>query len=876
MRILLMAVLLAATGFGLEEKKAAAKDGWVHYRYFNGFEEDADAPYTQWAKNSDVTIHTMGVTTEKAASGKRSFKIDLTFNSGSYYYVSLPINVPCEGDIVFKCSMYIDGSSTVRAIPGLNFQFPPTKDSGVFRCEGGADKVNAWIPYREEAVVSAGRKSSTSFFRKAKTPGLTPETGGKIIDRIGVLVTGGSPGKRVTVYIDDVELHGTLPEIATYQALYESRISRGKIQSRERAAKWKQDLVGLQGSFGAERALPGYGEGYKAAVLGEVSGVLALVDDMLTRDAISFEIEPRLNFLALAGDKIRANLKTLVSKPVAAVAVHGVDPTSQYPILPETRLIDGLVTDKIQAAMCRNEYEAASFVVTALDDLQGLSVTLSDLAKGGAVYPASQVDVKLVKCWYQVESDPLTPISARPKKAALVPELLVNDPALVRVDEATSNNFLRVGTEYQNVSSRKFGALGRWTPATDEYPVRDGATLKPVDVAKGRNQQFLLTFSPSTLPAGKYTGTITLAAKGLKRTLAVELTILDFDLAKPENFVSSVYYVARLDPSGKGTVSSELKSEAQYLADLRNMAAHGIDNPTLYEKFVDPTLFEKALSLRAKAGMDNTTIFSIGVTTAAAGTEAGDKSIVDSAIRGREIAAKYGCKNFYVYGIDEAVGDRVRKQLKVWEELNKIGIKVFVAGYPGGMKEVAHALNVYVCALASGNGIDREEAALYRKHGNRMVSYNDPQVGVEDPYIYRKNYGVMLAAYGIDGAMDYAYQHSFGNIWDDFDDQTYKDHVFAYPTADGVVNTLPFVGYREGMDDLRYVATLRKAIAAAKGKGSPKAEAAQQALDKILKAANDSGNGDQFLTSRFGDGAHIDLAANRSALIGWIQALSGQ
>ncbi|MBN8215778.1 MAG: hypothetical protein J0L75_04010 [Spirochaetes bacterium] len=870
MRRLATFLLLAATAFALEEKKPAAKEGWVHYRYYNGFEEDADPAFAPWAKNSEVTVHSMGVTTEKAASGKRSFKIDLTFNSGSYYYVSLPIRVPCEGDLVFKASMYVDPSSTARALPGLDFLFPPTKDSGVFRC-AESDKVGVWVPFREESVVSAGKKSSTSFFRKAKTPGLTPETGGKIIDRIGVLVTGGAPGKRITVYIDDVEIHGTVPDIAGYPALMESRIAQGKAQSRERALKWKQDLVGFQASFGAERVLPGFGDLYKAAVLDEVGGVLALVEDMLARDAISYEIEPRLNFLSLAGEDLRANLRALAAKPVSGMAVHGVDPVAQYPILPETRLIQGRLTEKIQASMCRNEYESASFAVTALEDLTGLTVAVSDLTMGSTRYPASRVDVKLVKCWYQVESDPLTPISARPKKAVLVPELLVNDPALVRVDEASSNNFLRVGAEYQNVSTRKFGALGRWMPATEAYPVRDSAALKPVDVAKGRNQQVLLTFAPSTLPAGKYVGTITLAAKGVKKVLAVELTIHDFELAKVDHFVSSIYYVARLDPTNKGTVSSELKSEAQYLADLENMAAHGIDNPTIYEKFADPTLFEKVLALRAKAGLDNTTIFSLGVTTGAAGTEAGDKSILEGALRGREIAAKYGCKKFYVYGIDEAVGDRVRKQLKVWEELNKVGIGVFVAGYPGGMKEVAHALNVYVCALASGNGIDREEAALYRKHGNRVVSYNDPQVGVEDAYIYRKNYGVMLAAYGIDGAMDYAYQHSFGNIWDDFDDQTYKDHVFAYPTADGVVNTLAFTGYREGLDDLRYLATLQKAIA--RGKGSAKALAAQAVIDRILKEANDSGNGDQFLTSRFGSGASIDLAANRAKILSAIQSL---
>jgi len=36
--------------------------------------------------------------------------------------------------------------------------------------------------------------------------------------------------------------------------------------------------------------------------------------------------------------------------------------------------------------------------------------------------------------------------------------------------------------------------------------------------------------------------------------------------------------------------------------------------------------------------------------------------------------------------------------------------------------------------------------------------------------------------------------------------------MFVYPTVDGVIDTIAWEGYREGIDDLRYLATLRKAI----------------------------------------------------------------
>jgi hypothetical protein len=58
--------------------------------------------------------------------------------------------------------------------------------------------------------------------------------------------------------------------------------------------------------------------------------------------------------------------------------------------------------------------------------------------------------------------------------------------------------------------------------------------------------------------------------------------------------------------------------------------------------------------------------------------------------------------------------------------------------------------------------------------------------------------------------MDYAYQQSFGNIWNDFDDMHWRDHVFAYPISNGVIDTIQWEGWREGEDDTRYIGTLIK------------------------------------------------------------------
>ena len=82
--------------------------------------------------------------------------------------------------------------------------------------------------------------------------------------------------------------------------------------------------------------------------------------------------------------------------------------------------------------------------------------------------------------------------------------------------------------------------------------------------------------------------------------------------------------------------------------------------------------------------------------------------------------------------------------------------------------------------------------------------------------------------------MDYAYQHGFGHVWNDFDDKTYRDHVFAYPTLNGVIDTVQWEGFREGVDDVRYLTTLRALIE--QGKADPAKQQVAAEAGKWLDA----------------------------------------
>lgn len=96
--------------------------------------------------------------------------------------------------------------------------------------------------------------------------------------------------------------------------------------------------------------------------------------------------------------------------------------------------------------------------------------------------------------------------------------------------------------------------------------------------------------------------------------------------------------------------------------------------------------------------------------------------------------------------------------------------------------------------------------------GYKILSYGNPQAGVERPEVYRRNYGLALRAAGYDGAIDYEYRTIDDKAaWDDFDQSHYRDHNFAYPAVGKPIDTIQFEGWREAVDDLRYAATLEGA-----------------------------------------------------------------
>ena len=121
-----------------------------------------------------------------------------------------------------------------------------------------------------------------------------------------------------------------------------------------------------------------------------------------------------------------------------------VPPLSSVKRLPNSDNSDGKTSATVSFIAAKGETESASFVLTAPKDVKKVVLTPSALKNAaGKTIPASAIDLKIVKVWVQAGCG-WHSYFADATGRTLVPELLLNDENLVKVDTGKMENFLRV------------------------------------------------------------------------------------------------------------------------------------------------------------------------------------------------------------------------------------------------------------------------------------------------------------------------------------------------------------------------------------------------------------------------------------------------
>ena len=259
--------------------------------------------------------------------------------------------------------------------------------------------------------------------------------------------------------------------------------------------------------------------------------------------------------------------------------LYGVKPITNKRILPDSTTVPGKIDDVLSLAATPGEYEPASFVLQAKENIDGLKLEVAELkTAGGKIIPSSNIDIKVVKCWYQDEGNgylketPAKTYNPIPlaHKNILVPELLLNDDSLIKVDTEQKHNYLKTvhdgNVKHLLISGEK---KGEGVVGSAAIPVSDSDFLLPVNIKKNTNKQFWVTIKvPENAHPGIYTSRIELKTK--QETLGamtLKVRVLPFKLSKAD-YISSMYYYS---PDAK--IYGD-KSTEQFKKEMENLILH--------------------------------------------------------------------------------------------------------------------------------------------------------------------------------------------------------------------------------------------------------------------------------------------------------------
>ena len=495
-------------------------------------------------------------------------------------------------------------------------------------------------------------------------------------------------------------------------------------------------------------------------------------------------------------------------------------------------------SNQVHLSACPGEYEPASFSVFAVEDLKNVTLDVSPLSSGAETIPPETVDIRVVKWWYQTgRGGGNVPLVSGP---TLLPELLLHDDSVVVTGGGTN--------QFKN-----------WDNPTDTDD------LQPVDIPKGTLKQFWITVHvPEDAAAGRYTGSITVRPRiQPARNVQLNLEVFPFQLAKPCVDYSFYYitYFRRGYGFGMGhnpekQVDWVNRDEKMLEFELRHLLAHGVDNPVSYQPVLDPDndqepygtfdteLLERYLQIRRKVGIvGKPFLLCRGVISGDSHRYCIDaETFPEQTRRIKELVRlvkSYGNSDLYLYGIDENDPTKYVPWLRM---VHDAGAKTWVAG-PGAaaLRVTEGFLDLAVSHYTRGD----EAIDVAHGYGDIVYCYARPQGGVEAPFAYRHNYGLRVYKDGYDGVCTWAWYWSYSqHIWDEFfkppPNARYRHHNMVYPTEDGMVDTLQSEGFREAVDDIRYLSTLLEAAEAANASSD---EAVKQAGKEAMAWINDLPHG---------------------------------
>ena len=359
------------------------------------------------------------------------------------------------------------------------------------------------------------------------------------------------------------------------------------------------------------------------------------------------------------------------------------------------------------------------------------------------------------------------------------------------------------------------------------YVLRPTLLEKPaeLEIPKDATQQFWVTiWVPTDAAPGEYRGTIGIQAEGLTaRSLQLEMDVLPIHLLRPATLHGMYYWTIDTPAS---SADYKLMDLGRLRRDIMNMKEHGM-NTVLVN--IPPVCQASKDGKKVRFDMDP-----LGPLVALY-QEAGFRSVVYNMslreLRSNPLGDFPTMLSAYVAGFKErgwpepicSVGDESdanNTRQQVLGQLADIrkrlpGITIFTTiVFP----ENSELHEPFVDIRAFSSYIDDTVVAKTRQAGRQLWQYSGPVGYGLFPKGERLYRGIWTSKLGLDGVLQWIY-------W-------WPSTCYVFPGQDGPLATLGWEAMREGIEDEKYLFTLRTLI-----------EQARKSSSKALAAAADDAEG---------------------------------
>ncbi len=455
------------------------------------------------------------------------------------------------------------------------------------------------------------------------------------------------------------------------------------------------------------------------------------------------------------------------------------------------------------------EYEAVQFTLCAAQDLPSIRVTAGGLSGDAGTIPDDRVQVQLIR-------------RVLMRKGYWMP---------------------RVPTNYETVSRFVFPNRDFWLPA---------GNFKEI---------YLLVHVPEDAAAGDYTGTVRVEPEGLEPSeMALQLHVHPIELVQPQNKRYGMYYRARYLQDRPQEVND---------AEFADMAAHGcttikghtavewlqdddgnitwdfglirttLDQARKHGFFGEITIYDNLMRLAALMGHG-------GLDEQGEGEPVSEQEDLLAVAKQcftelKQLEDEYPEFEFLLTHMDEVFGrGRLPRYLDYAEVVRRASdfrLYITIPMSPGRWEDKMERSDPWIdvrCInghsleswLQAGHDWD-EMAEMLAEAGDEAWMYHNMRGSFFRAEWNRFINGLFMWLSPLEVHVPWMYYSYGGSPFDDTDSDRF-DFGYAFPDTDDptrMISTLHYEAFREGYDDMRYIATLEQTMADARAQGVDVSEA---------------------------------------------------